>query len=96
MECHEYIRPRHLYEAALRHWGHVFLSPVTVPTGATTRLAAEVKQKALEERNAADDRMCFHKQTCPVCTPKLKTTHPSRDRRAEAQKARWASGKTGQ
>jgi hypothetical protein len=75
MACPEYIRLHHHYEAALRHWGHVLLSPVTVPTDATARLAAEVKQKAFEERNAAYDRMCLHKKTCPVCNPKLKGTH---------------------
>jgi hypothetical protein len=49
MECHEYTRLRHHYEAALRHWGHVLLSPVIVPTGATARLAGEIKQKAFDE-----------------------------------------------
>jgi hypothetical protein len=65
----------------LTYWGHVLLSPVTVPTGAPARLAAEVKQKAFEERNAAYDRMCLHKKTCPVCNPKLKATYSSRERR---------------
>jgi hypothetical protein len=95
MACHEYIRLRQHYEAALRHWGHVLLSPVTGPTGAAARLAAEIKQKAFVERNAAYDRMCIHKKTCSVCNPKLKATHSSRAKRAEAQKIRWASAKAG-
>jgi hypothetical protein len=72
MACREYIRLRHHYEAALRHWAHVLLSPVTGSTGAAARLAAQIKQKAFEERNAAYDRMCLHEQNCPVCNPKLK------------------------
>jgi len=78
MACHEYIRLRQHYEAFLRHWGQVLLSAGDEPIGTPARLAAEVKQKALEERNAANARMCLHKQTCPVCNPKLKATHSSR------------------
>jgi hypothetical protein len=59
MECHEYIRLRQHYEAALRHWGHVALSPGAESNSARALLAAEVKQKALEERNAANDRSVF-------------------------------------
>jgi hypothetical protein len=72
MACPEYNRLRQHYEAALRHWGHVLLSPVAEGFGAP---AAEVKQKALAERNEAIDRMILHKQTCPVCNPKLKVIH---------------------
>jgi hypothetical protein len=78
MACHEYDRLRQHYEASLRHWGHVLLSSGAEPTGAPARLAAEVKQKALEERNAANDRMCLHKLNCPVWNPKLKANHSSR------------------
>jgi hypothetical protein len=75
MACPEYIRLRQHYEAALRHWGHVLLSPVAEPIGAPARVAAEVRQKALAERDAANERMCLHKQTCPACNPKLKVIH---------------------
>jgi hypothetical protein len=78
MACHEYIRLRLQYEAALRDWGHVLLSPVTVPTGATARLAADLKEKAFEERNTAYDRLWLHKKNCPVCKSKLKGIHSSR------------------
>jgi hypothetical protein len=67
MACFEYDRLRQHYEASLRRWGQVLLSPGVEPIGAAARLAAEVKQKALVERNAANDRMCRHKQTCSVC-----------------------------
>jgi hypothetical protein len=95
MACYEYIRLRQHYEASLRHWGHVLLSSGAEPIGAPARLAAEVKQKALEERNAANDRMCLHKLNCPVCNPKLKATHSSRAERAEEQKALWTSRRAG-
>jgi hypothetical protein len=75
--------------------GGTFSSAVSGPTGATARLAAEIKQKAFEERDAAYDRLCLHKRTCLVCNPKLKVTQSARDKRAEAQKAPWASGKAG-
>jgi hypothetical protein len=78
MACPEYIRLRQHYEAALRHWGHVLLSPVAEPIGAP---AAEVRQKALAERDAANDRMTLHKQTCSACNPKLKPFHSSTVRR---------------
>jgi hypothetical protein len=74
MVCSEYNRLRQHYEASLRHWGQVLLSAGAEPIGATARLAAEVRQKALLERDAANDRMCLHKQTCSVCNPKLRAS----------------------
>jgi hypothetical protein len=82
MARHEYIRLRHHYEAALRHRGHVFLSSGAEPIGARARLAAEIKQKAFEERNAAYERMCIHEKTCPVCNPKLNLPGPRGPRRS--------------
>jgi hypothetical protein len=70
MSCPEYVRLRQHYETALRHWGQVLLSPGAA-IGAPARLAIEIKEKALVERNAANDRMCLHKKTCSVCNPKL-------------------------
>jgi hypothetical protein len=79
MECRRYIQLRHHYEAALRHWEHVTLSLGAESNSAPAPLAAEITQKALEERNATGDRMCLHKRTRSVCTPKLKAaiTPPS-------------------
>jgi hypothetical protein len=71
MPCPEYARLRQLYEAALRHWGQILLSSEgTELVGAPGRLAAELKQKALYERDAANGRMRLHKQDCPVCKGK--------------------------
>jgi hypothetical protein len=78
MACFEYDRLRLHYEASLRRWGQVLLSPVAESVGAPARVAAEVKQKALVERDAASDRMRLHKQTCSLCNPKLKAFHSSR------------------
>jgi hypothetical protein len=67
--CYQYLRLRQHYEAALRRREQVEWASNKnrfVDTSAN-RLAAEVKYKALEERNAAKDRMTLHKQSCPVC-----------------------------
>jgi hypothetical protein len=66
MDCHEYVRLRLHYEASLRRWEQILLLPET-PIGTPARLAAEIKQKALAERNAANERMSLHRQTCSVC-----------------------------
>jgi hypothetical protein len=54
MKCREYIRLRQNHGAALRYWGPFLLWPGVESNGAPA-LAAEVKQKALEERNMAND-----------------------------------------
>jgi hypothetical protein len=92
MACHDYNRLRHHYEEALQQWGQVLLTPVTGPTGATERLAGEIKQKASEERNAAHDRRCLHKKIWPACNPKLKATYSSSERRPGTRDGRrWRS-----
>jgi hypothetical protein len=78
MECRQYIQLRHHYEAALRHWEHLALLPWAESNSAPARLAAEVKQKALEERNEAGNPMFLHKRTCSVCSPNLKAIHFSK------------------
>jgi hypothetical protein len=71
MSCPEYNRLRQHYEAALRYWGHVLLSPDANLVGAPARQATEIKQKAYTERNAAKERLGAHMLTCPACNPKL-------------------------
>ena len=75
MSCHENKRLRQHYEAALRHWGNVVLSPTMPPGGTLTRQAGEVMLKAFDERNAAKERLDAHIRVCPVCTPKLRAKH---------------------
>jgi hypothetical protein len=77
MACPEYIRLRQHYEASLRQWRQIPVSTAAA-IDAQARLAAEVKQKALLERNAANDRLCLHRQACAVCNPKLRASHSSK------------------
>jgi hypothetical protein len=77
MPCPEYNRLRRYYEVALRRWGHLLLSLDAHLVGAATRQAAELKQKAFDERNAAKERLNTHVLTCPACNPKLKRIHRS-------------------
>ena len=72
MTCPEYERLLKLYEAALRHWGHVIWSSKADASGIPERLASEVKQRAYNERNEAHERIRAHKQTCSVCKSRLR------------------------
>ena len=51
VKCYQYMRLRQHYEAALRRWKQIAWNT------SANRVAAEVKYKALEERNAAKERM---------------------------------------
>jgi len=72
MRCPEYLRLRQHYEAALRHWGHVILSTDADVVGKLGRQAAEIKETAFAERNAAKKRVDDHSLACPTCNPKLR------------------------
>jgi hypothetical protein len=78
MLCPEYFRLHQHYEAAIRQWGHIMLSPDAHLLGALARRAAEVKQKAFDERNAAKERLSAHTLSCPACNPKLGAIHPAK------------------
>jgi hypothetical protein len=65
--CLEYVRLRQHYEVALRRWGQILLAKDTEIVGAAARQAAQLKQQALDERDAANQRMCVHKRSCPAC-----------------------------
>jgi hypothetical protein len=68
MSCPEYNRLRQHYQEALRHWGHVLFSLDAHLVGTAARKAAEIKQKAFEERNAAKERWTSHTHL-PVLQP---------------------------
>jgi hypothetical protein len=72
MSCPEYNRLRQHYQEALRHWGHVLFSLDAHLVGTAARKAAEIKQKAFEERNAAKERWTSHTLTCQSCNPRLR------------------------
>jgi hypothetical protein len=74
MEYFEHIQLRQHYQAALRRCEQALL-PSGEPNRTTARLAAEIMQKALQERNEAGNRMFSHRRTCPVCTRNLKVVH---------------------
>jgi hypothetical protein len=65
--CPEYVGLRQRYEAALRHWGQVLLSQDTELVGWQARQRAQLMQNALDERDAANQRICLHKRSCPAC-----------------------------
>jgi hypothetical protein len=69
MHCPEYNHLRQRYEAAIRFWGQVILSP---DAGALIPQTAEIKQKAFRERDAAKKRLSDHMLICPTCKPKLR------------------------
>ena len=72
MTCPEYQRLLQLYEAALRHWGRVMWSARADVPGIPVHLASEMKQRAYVERNEAYERMLAHKQSCSVCSPRVR------------------------
>jgi hypothetical protein len=56
-----------------RCWAQAGLSLNTNElSDAARRLVLEVEKKALNERNAAKERMDLHKQHCPVCARRSK------------------------
>jgi hypothetical protein len=67
--CLDYIRLRQHYEAALTLWDHVIL-PSKGALANSPPAVLEMKNKALEERNAAEERMILHQRTCPICIPR--------------------------
>jgi hypothetical protein len=69
MSCPEYLRLRQHYDVALQRWAETELSsdrPEVIV--ASARLAEVIRQKALNERNAAIERMRLHEQNCPTCS----------------------------
>jgi hypothetical protein len=72
--CAELQQLKQEYEAALRIWGEyqfpVHNQPVGTQAWRSEQLQLKLKQKALDERNAASDRVLAHKLTCPLCAAK--------------------------
>jgi hypothetical protein len=66
--CSEYSRLLQHYVAALRRWEQAELVPNKSEfADQPARLAAEIKHKVQNERDAAKMRINLHKQSCPVC-----------------------------
>jgi hypothetical protein len=74
--CAELQQLKQQYESALRIWGEYQFPVHNEPVGTQARQSEQfqLKQKALDERNAANDRVLAHKLTCPLCaaTPNMR------------------------
>jgi hypothetical protein len=70
MQCPEQLRLQQLYEAALRRWAQV--SMPTQLDGERACLAEQVRLRVREERNAAKDRLRYHRLYCSACRHKSK------------------------
>lgn len=67
MACPEYERLRQLYEAALRHWGHLQWSAAADDSGVPVQLLSVMKQRAFNERSEAREQMHDHYRGCKIC-----------------------------
>jgi hypothetical protein len=70
--CAELQQLKRQYESALRIWGEYQFPVHNEPVGtqAWRPEQLQLKQKALDARNAANDRLLDHKLTCPLCAAK--------------------------
>jgi hypothetical protein len=69
-QCAELQQLKRQYESALRVWGEYQFPVRNEPAGTQAWRFEQLKQKALDERNAANDRVLDHKLTCPLCAAK--------------------------
>jgi hypothetical protein len=60
------------YESALRVWGEYEFPLQNEPAGTPARQSEliQLKQRALNARNAANNRVLAHKRICPLCAYK--------------------------
>jgi hypothetical protein len=70
MQCPEQLRLEQLYEAALRRWAQVSM-PIQLD-GERAYLAEQVRLRVMRERNAAKDRLRYHRLYCSACRHKFK------------------------
>jgi hypothetical protein len=70
--CGELQQLKQQYEFALRVWGSYEFPLHNEPVGKLARPfeQIELKQRALDARNAANDSVLEHKLTCPLCAAK--------------------------
>ena len=68
--CLEYERLRESYESAVKRWVQSMLSFDATLVGLAGTQARQLRQKALRERNAADDLITAHELVCPQCKRK--------------------------
>jgi hypothetical protein len=68
--CLEYERLRESYELTVKSWIQIMLSFDAALAGLAGMHARQRRQKALRERNTADDLMTAHELVCPRCKRK--------------------------
>lgn len=71
MLCSEYSRLLKHYEVALRLWVQAERSS----NDASWRLSAGIRKKALDERDAAKERIHIHERSCPTCIHNHRNPH---------------------
>jgi hypothetical protein len=65
--CPEYERLRESYELAVKSWARAMWSFDAALGGLAGMQARYRRQKALGDRNLADERMTAHELVCPRC-----------------------------
>jgi hypothetical protein len=82
--CAELQELKRQYESALRIWAQYEFPLHNEPVGTRAQRLEHLrfKQRALEERNAANDQVLDHKRICPLCIAEnsLKQSRPTRGR----------------
>jgi hypothetical protein len=70
--CSELRELKQQYESALRVWAQYEFPLHNEPVGTRAQRSEHLllKQRALEERNAANDHVLNHKRICPFCIGK--------------------------
>jgi hypothetical protein len=65
--CLEYERLRESYEVSVKNWARIMLSFDPALGGLAGMQARHRRQKALGDRNLADEQMTAHELVCPRC-----------------------------
>jgi hypothetical protein len=69
MPSSEYLRLEQRYEAALHNWVQSMASSSQLFGQPTV----QARQRALEDRNAAKNRLWVHEQSCSICRRKARS-----------------------
>jgi hypothetical protein len=78
--CGELQQLKQQYEFALRVWGEyqfpVHNEPVGTLAWRSEEFRLQLKQKATDARNVANQRLFNHKLTCPLCAARRNRSNP--------------------
>jgi hypothetical protein len=75
--CVELQRLQQQYQTALRIWGQFEFPLHNEPVGPQGRQAEQLqlKQRALNARNEASERLLAHKEKCRICKLEVRLAH---------------------